>query len=499
MIISFTIEYDPPGTDRDPRRGAHAAHSDLRPGAILGYEAAMRRVGLHWWIFLGIVVGAGWGTWLNVAHHADFERAAKQEVLGPTWTPEQEAARTKAIQAGIDARFRETFWGSAAHGLAELFLKLLKMVVIPLVFSSLVCGVAGMGDIRRLGKVGGKTAGWYVSTSLIAILTGLVFINVIGPGRGRVLPLPADGEILSPPDSAWDFVLAMVPDNIVEAMARFDLVPVILFALLFGIFLLATDSSLRAPVEGFFNGLFGVMMKMTLFIISLAPIGIAALIARLVASTGPGVFVNLLGYAGTVAAALAMHFLVTLPLLFWVVTRRNPYTVMRAMSPALLTAFSTASSSGTLPVTIERVENGVGVSNKVSSFVLPLGATINMDGTALYECVATLFVAQVYATVNPDFTLTLGAQVTIVLLALLVSIGAAGIPHAGLVMMVIIFQAIGLPIGLTALLWAVDRPLDMCRTMVNVWSDTMGTVTIAHTEGEIDDAVLFRRARAARG
>jgi Na+/H+-dicarboxylate symporter len=232
------------------------------------------------------------------------------------------------------------------------------------------------------------------------------------------------------------------------------------------------------------------MMRMTLFIISLAPVGIAALIAKLVATTGPRVFVNLAGYAGTVAAALAIHFLLTLPLLLWLVTRRNPYRVMRMMSPALLTAFSTASSSGTFPVTLERVENGVGVSNRISSFVLPLGATVNMDGTALYECVATLFVAQLYATANPDFTLTVGSQVLIVALALLVSIGAAGIPHAGLVMMVIIFQAVGLPVGLTALLWAVDRPLDMARTMVNVWSDAAGTTAVAHTEGEIDEAVF---------
>jgi Na+/H+-dicarboxylate symporter len=257
------------------------------------------------------------------------------------------------------------------------------------------------------------------------------------------------------------------------------------------------DPARRAPVESLLNTVFEVMMRMTRFIVSLAPVGIAALIAKLVTSTGPSVFVDLLGYAGTVAGALAIHFLVTLPLLFWLITRRNPYTVMRAMSPALLTGFSTASSSGTLPVTIERVENGVGVSNKISSFVLPLGATVNMDGTALYECVATLFVAQLYAASDPAFTLTIGSQLTIVLLALLVSIGAAGIPHAGLVMMVIIFQAVGLPIGLTALLWAVDRPLDMCRTVVNLWSDAMGTVAIAHTENEIDESVLFAAGPAA--
>jgi len=452
---------------------------------------------LYWWIFIGILAGAIWGTVLNQSYFAEFEREAKLEVLDEQWTPEQEAIQAKAIQEAIDTRFKTTIWGSAAFGLAELFLTLLKMVVMPLVISSLICGVAGMGDFSRLGKVGGKTAAWYVTSSLLAIITGLALVNIVGPGRGVQMALPVGAEPPRPPDSAWEFVHAMVPENLVTAMANFELLPVIFFSILFGIFLLATDEVKRKPVESFFQGVFQIMMKMTMFIVSLAPIGIAALIAKLVAGTGPSVFVNLIGYAGTVAGALAIHMLVTLPALFWFLTRKNPYKLMRRMSPALMTAFSTASSSGTLPVTLERVENGVGVSNKISSFVLPLGATVNMDGTALYECVATLFVAQLYATANPEFVLTFGSQITIVALALLVSIGAAGIPHAGLVMMVIIFQAIGLPVGLTALLWAVDRPLDMCRSMINVWSDTIGTVTIAHTEKEIKESVFFRPNSAA--
>ena len=447
---------------------------------------------LHWWIFLGILIGVGWGAWLNQAYYGQFEREARLEAFGDVEEPGEAAAKSKKILEGIDQRFKtRTFWGGTAHGLADLFLALLKMVVIPLVVSSLISGVAGLGDFKRLGRIGGKTATWYVTTSLLAILTGLFLVNIIAPGRGVDLPVPVGVEPLQTPDSVWEFLLTMVPENLVASAARFDLLPVVFFSILFGVFVLAAKPSARIPVEGFFNGFFEIMMRMTVFIISMAPIGIAALIAKLVASTGLGVFVTLAGYAVTVALALAVHMLVTLPLLFWIITRRNPYLVMRAMSPALLTAFSTASSSGTFPVTLERVENGVGVSNKISSFVLPLGATVNMDGTALYECVATLFVAQLYAAANPEFVLSFGLQVTIVLLALMVSIGAAGIPHAGLVMMVIIFQAIGLPVGLTALLWAVDRPLDMCRTMINVWSDSMGTVTIAHTEGEIDSSRLF--------
>ncbi len=454
----------------------------------------MRRRGFHRWIFAGILAGAAWGTALHLLYYEGFEQAAREEVLGPTWESADRAARAKEIQEAVDRKFRSTYAGSAAHGLASLFLALLKMVVLPLVFASLVCGVAGMGDFKRLGTIGGRTAAWYLSTSLLATLTGLVLVNAIGPGRDVAVALAAAGSPPQPPESAWDFLLAMVPENVFAAAARFEMLPVIVFSILFGVFLLAAEEARRRPVAAFFEGLFEVMMRMTTFVVSLAPVGIAALVARLVASTGPAVFLELLGYAGTVAGGLALHFFVTLPLLLWALTRRNAYLVMREVSPALLTAFSTASSSGTFPVTLERVERGVGVSNRVSGFVLPLGATVNMDGTALYECVATLFVAQLYATAHPEFHLGIGAQLTIVLLALLVSIGAAGIPHAGLVMMVIIFQAVGLPVELTALLWAVDRPLDMCRTMVNVWSDILGTVAVGHFEREIDERVLFQRA-----
>jgi Na+/H+-dicarboxylate symporter len=193
----------------------------------------------------------------------------------------------------------------------------------------------------------------------------------------------------------------------------------------------------------------------------------------------------------TVFLGLSIHALVSLPLLVFLVRRRNPYRFLRAMSPALVTGFSTASSSGTLGVTLERAEHGAGISNRVASFVLPIGATINMDGTALYEIVSVLFIAQIHAAVDPSFTLTIGQQILIVFLGLTVSIGAAGIPHAGLVMMVIILQTVGLPVEYTGLIWAVDRILDMCRTATNITSDLSIAMVVAHTEGEVDDAVLF--------
>jgi Na+/H+-dicarboxylate symporter len=453
----------------------------------------LRNIKLHWWILIGILVGAIVGTALNRTYYTDIADQARVNVLGTDSAGKaRETAAAKEIQAEEERLFRATSWGGAIHGIKEIFLKLLKMIVIPLVFASLVSGIVGLGNIRKLGRMGGKALGWYLTTSLLAVLTGLCLVNLIRPGAGGTVQLVDSGMAPAVPESFWEVIVNMVPKNPIEAAAQFNLIQVLFFAILFGIFTLATEERFRRPVAVFFEAVFEIMMKMTMFVISLAPVGVAALIAWLVAVTGIEVFKELIGYAVTVAGALALHFFFTLPLLFWLITRRNPYRVMRAMTAALYTGFSTASSSGTLPVTLQRVEHGVGVSNKVSSFVLPIGATVNMDGTALYECVAVIFVSQLYAAANPEFTLTLGSQLIIVFLALMVSVGAAGIPHAGLVMMVIIFKAIGVPVELAGLLWAVDRPLDMCRTVVNLWSDTMGTVAIAHTEGEIDETVLFK-------
>jgi Na+/H+-dicarboxylate symporter len=376
-------------------------------------------------------------------------------------------------------------------GLSRIFLKLLKMIVIPLVFFSLVGGMLGMGDMARLGRLGIKTFALYITTSLLAILTGLTLVNLIRPGVGLGIEIPTEPVERTAPDSFWDVLVEMVPDNVVQAAAQFDLLGVIIFALLFGAFLLATAGEKKKTMVSFIEAGSDVMMRMTRFVISLAPVGIAALIARLVSSTGLEVLLQMRWYVVTVFLGLAIHALVTLPLLVALVRRRNPFRFLRAMSPAFMTGFSTASSSGTLGVTLERAEYGAGISNRVASFVLPLGATINMDGTALYEIVSVLFIAQIHAGIDPGFTLTVGQQILIVFLGLTVSIGAAGIPHAGLVMMVIILQAVGLPVEYTALIWAVDRILDMCRTATNIVSDSSITMIVAHTEGEVDDSVLL--------
>ena len=446
-----------------------------------------------------MVAGVLWGTYLHEAHYELLIEQARHNVLGAGYTTEQLVAESQAVQAELQALFRQTTGGAAAHGLAELFMALLRMVVIPLVVASLICGVTRMKDFGRLRRIGGRAAAWYVTTSFFAITTGLVLVNLFRPGERVELPMAIDDVDIPDPSGIWEMILSMVPPNVVAAAADFELLPLIFFSLLFAVFALRIGGDHQKTIYDFFNAIFEVMLKMTLFVIALAPVGIAALIARLLATTGLDVLWGVAGYAATVAGALAIHFVITLPLLMWLLTRRNPYLVMHTMAATLVTAFSSASSAGTLGITLEQTENRVGVDNRVGGFVLPLGATLNMDGTALYECVAVLFIAQMYAAANPDFALTIGTQAIIVVLALAVSIGAAGIPHAGLVMMVIIFEAVGLPLELIALLWAVDRPLDMSRTMVNVWSDVVGTVSIAHHEGEIDESVLFSKPKPASG
>ncbi len=375
--------------------------------------------------------------------------------------------------------------------LGTLFLRALRMVIVPLLAGSIITGVAGIGATRSLGRLFGKTFAWYVVTSLLAILTGLVMVNLIRPGHeggvpvGERLGLEAPREELAAElheTGAGDLVqivLRMVPENPVSAAAEGQILPLIFFAILYGIALTRLPERLGAAQIPFWEGLFEAMTRITGWVIRAAPLGILGLMARIVAESGFDAFAPLARYGATVLASLVIHATLTLPLLLWLVGRVAPQRHARVMSPALMTAFSTRSSSATLPLTLERIEHGAGVSNRVSSFVLPLGATINMDGTALYECVAALFIAQAYG-----IGLGPGAQAIVVLTALLASIGAAGIPAAGLVMISIVLNAVGLPLEGVALILAVDPLLDMCRTAVNVWSDSCGAAAIAVTEGE---------------
>jgi len=367
----------------------------------------------------------------------------------------------------------------ALQPLGDLFLRLLRMVVVPLIFSSLVVGTAGLGDAARVGRLGAKALAYYLATSAAAIAVGLVAVNAIRPGAGLRLPLPAPSPVPEPPRGLAEMLLAIVPENPVAAMAEGDVLPVIFFALLVGLFANRLERRQRGALVGVLEAVFQVTMDITSFVIRLAPAGVLALVAALVGTTGFGAFAPLLRYVLTVAVALAVHGLVTLPAILLLAARLSPYRYAKAVAPALATAFSTASSSATLPVTLECVEKRAGVPNSVSSLVLPLGATVNMDGTALYECVAAVFIAQVYG-------IALGPrqQLAVFLTALLASIGAAGIPMAGLVMMSIVLRAAGLPLEGVGVIVAVDRVLDMCRTSVNVWSDTVGAAVVARWEGE---------------
>jgi proton glutamate symport protein len=385
-----------------------------------------------------------------------------------------------------------TFYGIYDF-IGALFLRALKMIIVPLIASSIITGVAGVGSGKSLGRLGSKTLVYYIATSTLAILTGLLLVNLITPGiqggepvRDK-LGLTADISIIEQATGgtgAGDLVqifLRMVPTNPLAAAVEGEILPLIFFCLLFGYFLTRLPDRLRTVLGDFWQAVFEVMMRVTNFVMLAAPFGVFGLVARTTATTGFEAFGPLAVYALTVASALAVHFLITLPLILRLLARVKPTNHYRAVAPALLTAFSTSSSSATLPLTMQCVEKRAGVSNRVTSFVLPLGATVNMDGTALYECVAALFIAQAYGV-----GLGIGEQFVVVITALLASIGAAGIPSAGLVMITIVLSAVGLPLEGVGLILAVDRILDMTRTMVNVFSDTCGSMVIARSEGEWD-------------
>ncbi len=406
------------------------------------------------------------------------------------------AALVLAVFAGLltgtDASiFGITFY-SIYNFFGTLFLNALKMIVVPLVVSSIIVGIAGASQSEAFGRLGLKTLAYYLSTSLLAILIGLTLVEIVSPG---IIDGQPAKEILSLSEQTdaklqkiagrdvgdiADVFIRMVPTNIFNAASNNgQLLGLIFFSLLFGFFMTRIHDRYVETMVNFWQGVFEVMMRITDWVIKFAPIGVFALVAKVVATTGMQAFVPLALFFFTVLGSLTVHFFVALPLLLYFVGGVSPLKQYQAMAPALLTAFSTASSSSTLPITMDCVEKNAGVSNRTSSFVLPLGATVNMDGTALYECVAAIFIAQAYG-----LDLNFATQFTIVLIALLTSIGVAGIPAASLVAIVLILGAIGLPAEGIGLILAVDRVLDMCRTSVNVFSDSCGAVIIARTEGE---------------
>jgi Na+/H+-dicarboxylate symporter len=367
--------------------------------------------------------------------------------------------------------------------MGDLFLRALQMIIVPLILTSIISGVANIGDAQNLGRLGLKTISYYILTSLFAILTGLIFVNIIQPGVGADLGLKRNvPQLAASSGNLWEIVLRMIPINIFSALGTADMLAIIFFSVLAGFFITRIETESKDLLTKLFNAGFEVMMKLTHFVILFTPLGILGIVVGVIAEQR-GNLAEVLGslgkYFATVLVGLIFHAMFTLPVIIRSVGKINPWKHFQALTTPLITAFSTRSSSATLPLTIDAIENNSGVSNKISSFVLPLGATINMDGTALYECVAAMFIAQAYG-----IDLSFLQQAIVVFTALLASIGAAGIPMAGLVMISVILTSVGLPLEGVGLILAVDPFLDMCRTTVNVWSDTCGAVIIAKSEGE---------------
>jgi Na+/H+-dicarboxylate symporter len=363
---------------------------------------------------------------------------------------------------------------------ADVFLRLLRMAIMPLIITSIISGVVSVGDAVGLGRLGIKTFGYYMLSSLFAILTGLVLVNIFRPGVGAEIGLEEAPEYVPAAEqSLQDLFLHIIPENPFQAMASGDVLPVIFFCVLLGYFITRLSENPKKRLTDFFQAAFEAMMKMTQFVVWSAPIGVFGIMARIVAKTGFGAFKSLGFYFAVVLLGLFIHGALNLPLFLKFVARVKPLKHYKGMPAALLTAFSTCSSMVTLPLTMGAVTQNSQVSRKVANFTLPIGATVNMDGTALYECVATVFIAQVYG-----ITLSLGAQTIVVVTALLASIGAASVPMSGLVMMSVILKAVGLPLEGVVMILAVDRILDMFRTTINVLSDSVGSVVVARLEGE---------------
>jgi len=381
--------------------------------------------------------------------------------------------------------------------MGQLFLNALKMLIVPLIASAVINGIAGMGSEKAFGRLGLKTLGYYLVTTLLAILVGLFFVNVLRPGivdgkpASHLLGLVAPSEqmVTAVGDRSAgdlvDFFLRMIPTNVVQAATdNGQMLSLIFFSLLFGFFVSRLKGDVGTTMRNFWQGVYDIMIMITDLVMKFLPLGVFGLVAKVSASTAPKDFSALFVFFITVLLGLAFHFFLTLPLIVKVLGRVKPSLHFKAMSASLLTAFSTSSSSATVPVTIDCLQKNAGVSPRVTSFVTPLGATVNMDGTALYECVSVIFLAQVYGV-----HLAIGQQLMVVALALLTSIGVAGIPSASLVAIVVILTSLGIPAEGIGLLMVFDRILDMCRTAVNVFSDSCGAVVIARSEGETTNLV----------
>lgn len=373
--------------------------------------------------------------------------------------------------------------------LGDLFIQMLQMLVVPLVLSSVVSSVASLGDLRSAGRTAIFTFLYYLLTTLLAVILGVILVDLVAPGVGMRPPvggasggLPYRAGDTSPGAAAGEILRSLFHPSLIGAMAEGKMLPLILFSLLFGGCLTVVAPERAKPVIALAEGIFEALMKLVFLVMWFAPLGLFGLIgARLVEAGGAGGLGEELAkigkYFATVVAGLAIHGLVVLPVICLIAARRSPFAQFRAFAKALIAAFGTASSSATLPLTVGCAIDEGGISPRVANFVLPVGATVNMDGTALYEAVAAIFIAQVYGV-----PLELGQTLVIVVAATLAAIGAAGIPHAGLFTMVIVLTAVGLPVEGTAMLFTIDWLLDRFRTAVNVWGDAVGAAVVDRME-----------------
>ncbi|NUN48457.1 MAG: dicarboxylate/amino acid:cation symporter [Candidatus Brocadiae bacterium] len=462
----------------------------------------------HLWILGAIVLGAlaGWGLNaatipVTVVRFDDAAQAAPgvevRRVDGKTFEATITGRDPGSVVGGkwrIVSRTRDwpeqprlrSVAAQTLHLLGRLYMKMLLMLMVPLIVASMVSGVCGIGDVRSLGRVGGRTALFYGMTVAIAVATGLILVNLIRPGSAGNFPtFELPDKFRRAPLTVPDLILMAVPENIFRSMADGEVLPLITFSLVLG-GVIAAMREAGAPLRACFDSLFEAMTRITGLVLYFAPVGTFALVAMLVWESGFSEFARLGLYVLTVLAGLAVHFAVLTACTAWL-GGRNPIAYIRAMAPALMTAFSTASSNATIPVSMECVEKRAGIPRRIAAFVLPVGATANMDGTALYEAVAAMFIAQAFG-----IPMGLGQQVIIFVVATVAAIGAAGIPGAGTVTMVIVLRSVGLPIEGIALILAVDRFLDMCRTTVNVYGDLVASAVVARAEGVVPEPPASR-------
>ncbi len=364
--------------------------------------------------------------------------------------------------------------------LGDLFLRMIKFIIVPLVLASLVVGVAGTGDIKKIGRMGGITFFYYILTTAFAVTIGLILANIFSPGKGLNIDSTVDKVEPSEAPGVIDTLLNIIPTNPIASLVNGDMLQIIFFAIFLGLAITILGDKAKT-VYNFFDELAEIMYKITGIVMKLAPIGVFGLIAPTVGEYGVSVLLPLLKVIVVVYLGCILHAVITYSTSVKLFANMNPLKFFKGIAPASLVAFSTTSSSGTLPITIKNSEENLGVSRKVSSFVLPLGATINMDGTALYQGVCVLFIAQFFG-----YDLSFAQQLTIVLTATLASIGTAGVPGAGLIMLTMVVTSVGLPVEGIALIAGIDRILDMIRTSINVTGDASAAVVVNAIEEKRD-------------